>query len=158
MGMIDYFIPDPPIECPYCDGFLTDWQGKHSGDMGLFVWQQGKAAPIDQKIDLEVRASELALRGMRLGPEFDIYGGECTRCGFKWWDSAWRVHCWTKGGVWTQIEIVPTPMKAELIGAGWVLCKECLNGWKAIGNKGLYLCHSCQRLVAVDKSNREDDS
>ena len=158
MGMFDYFIPDPPIECPRCDGFLTGWQGKHSGDIGLFVWQQGKATPLDQKVDPEARASELTLGGMRLAPEFDIYGGECTQCGFKWWDSAWRVHCQTEAGVWTQTEIIPTPTKADLIGRDWVMCKECLTSWRATGDKGLYLCSSCQRLVNVEYSNRHDAS
>ncbi|MEW6131276.1 MAG: hypothetical protein AB1757_29875 [Acidobacteriota bacterium] len=158
MGLFDYFIPDPAIECPACDGFLTGWQGKHSGDMCLFVWQQGTVAPIDQKVDAEVKISERALSGMRVEPEFDIYGGECQQCGFKWWDSAWRVRCWTEGEVWTQTEIVPTPLKGELVAEGWVMCKACLSSWKAIGGKGLYLCRSCQKLVQVENSNPPNDS
>src|ERR1043165_2183508 len=99
MGIFDYFLPEPPIQCPNCEGVLTGWQGRHSGDMALFVWQQGKAAPIDQTVDSEARLDEPSLSLKRLGNGLIIYGGECLQCGFCWWNTAWQIHCQLEDGV-----------------------------------------------------------
>jgi hypothetical protein len=75
MGMFDYYEPDPPIECPKCGRGLSGWQGKDTHP-ALFVWRQGVAAPIDQRVDAEVRALPEKLANFRVSSEFWIYGGE----------------------------------------------------------------------------------
>jgi len=54
MGMLDWYRPVPDLACPVCGTPLREWQGKE-GPCGLFVWQQGEIAPIDQVVDEECR-------------------------------------------------------------------------------------------------------
>jgi len=50
MGLIDYYEPDPPIECPKCGG-QSGWQG-YDAHAACFVWLQGVAAPMEQRVEI----------------------------------------------------------------------------------------------------------
>jgi hypothetical protein len=57
MGMFDYYRPVPPISCPSCGTPLNEWQGK-DGPTALFVWEQGKAAPVDQAVGESMKCED----------------------------------------------------------------------------------------------------
>jgi hypothetical protein len=67
--MFDWYEPVPPLSCPRCTAPLDGWQGK-DGDCGLWLWRQGHADPVDQRVDPERRSSGSAVR---LPVRFDIY-------------------------------------------------------------------------------------
>ena len=99
MGMFDYYRPVPLPECPQCGKTLIDWQGKEA-DCGLFLWQQGSAAPIDQLVDTEVRLLDDQLREKRLPEKFAIhtYVEDCD-CG------QFTADCTCLDGIWTTCEL-----------------------------------------------------
>ena len=76
MGMLDSYLPDPPLNCPVCGAALSDWQGK-DGDCGILVWRQGLAAPIEQAVPDEVRIADAERLALRLPPTFGIYSDHC---------------------------------------------------------------------------------
>lgn len=47
MGMFDYYVPVPTINCPGCGAPLDEWQGK-DGPCALMTWKQGEPASTDQ--------------------------------------------------------------------------------------------------------------
>lgn len=75
MGMFDHYEPVPGLTCPACGAPLDGWQGK-DGDCALFVWRQGRAAPVGQDVPEESRALPEVAAGCRLPEEFEIY----TQC------------------------------------------------------------------------------
>ena len=75
MGLFDEYIPDPPLFCPLCQASLNGWQGK-DGPCGLFVWRQGIASPIDQRVDSEIQLPPEVRAQRRLPNQFMIY----TKC------------------------------------------------------------------------------
>ena len=101
MGMFDYYIPDPPIPCPRCGKPLEGWQGSNDPNPALLVWKQGIAAPIDQRVDDEIRGHPEVVRAARLpNGEIWIYGGECE-CGFVA-DGDFR--SWVENNIWTRLD------------------------------------------------------
>ena len=97
MSMFDYYQPDPPLKCSRCCASLDEWQGKEA-QCGLFLWKQGKAAPIDQCVDSEVKLSEVELSEKRLPEKFSIYSYDCD-CGQMLAD------CTSQNGLWTTCEL-----------------------------------------------------
>lgn len=97
MGMFDYYRPMPDLPCPVCGASELEWQGK-DGPCGLFVWEQGIAAPVDQFVDddCKVPPSDRALK--RLPSQFDIYAGcQCP--------TLLQAIGTTDQGVWTKTEL-----------------------------------------------------
>jgi hypothetical protein len=78
MGMFDWYRPTGVASCPACGEVLGDWQGT-DGPCGLFVWEQGEMAPVDQLVDEEVRLEEADRRKCRLPGVFRLYA--YCRCG-----------------------------------------------------------------------------
>ena len=72
MSMFDWYIPEPAVVCPHCGTVLNEWQGKE-GPCALFVWQQGRKHPIDQRIDAEVRWAPEELTRFELPERIVIY-------------------------------------------------------------------------------------
>ena len=71
--MFDWYQPDPPLRCPSCGSEVeTDWQGKDAQNV-LFVWQQGHRNPVDQRVDEEIRWSEVEMERFHLPEVFDFY-------------------------------------------------------------------------------------
>src|SRR5258706_14325480 len=98
MGMFDYYEPDPQISCPKCGVILIEWQGK-AGPNGLFVWHQGKLAPVDQRVDDDLKVPQARLTSFRLPEEFEFYSDDC------------RLHTVlargkTLNGLWSQTKII----------------------------------------------------
>ena len=75
--MFDYYRPQPTIACPVCGAPISEWQG-NDGPCGLFVWEQGSAAPIDQVASLDVRLDTASLQRVRLPPLFLIRARCCS--------------------------------------------------------------------------------
>ena len=100
MGMFDYYEPQPPIQCESCGRIVKEWQGK-DGPNALFVWRQGFAAPVEQKVDEECKLSPQELAKWRLPPQFSIMpvGVNCRNCARE---GIGRV----ENGVWTALEII----------------------------------------------------
>gem|GEM_PF-1654159 len=72
--MFDYYRPTPDISCPICKASGLEWQGKY-GPCGLFVWEQGQAAPVDQQVDDECQIFPDERGKLRLPVRFEIYAG-----------------------------------------------------------------------------------
>ena len=147
MGLFDYYEPDPPIDCPKCGGVLKGWQGKDVHP-ALFVWRQGVAAPIDQRVDDDARATPETMAKRRVSPQFWIYGGECD-CGYEFDDSRFGVRCTTTNGVWTRWEIDPPPTAANDARDNHLQCAECCDVWNRDPGRRLYLCPGCGRLTSA---------
>lgn len=152
MGLYDYYEPDPPIDCPKCGGQLSNWQGS-DGRPALFVWRQGIAAAIEQRVDSDCRVAPEELAQFRLPPEFWIYGGEC-KCGYQFDDSRFSVRCTAPDGVWRTAEVEPPPTAARDVGDGWLQCAECCDVWQKVAGRRLYLCAGCGRLTRLDEGRR----
>ena len=99
MGWFDWYQTSEPLQCPVCRTPLSEWQGK-DGPCGLFVWEQGRAAPVDQKIEKDI-AIEIAQREtLRLPEEFLIFSYNCS-CPFPS-----LAHCSSEAGIWTTTALV----------------------------------------------------
>ena len=87
------------MACPVCSKGLSGWQGK-DGPCGLFVWQEGVAAPIDQSVSDDVRLEPAALAQVRLPASFTIYVYCCS--------STYPVEaaCLAPDGLWGVTELV----------------------------------------------------
>jgi hypothetical protein len=147
MGLFDYYEPDPPIECPKCGGRLVGWQGRDTLP-ALFVWRQGVAEPIDQRVDPDIRALPEKMAALRVSSEFWIYGGECE-CGFRFDNARFRVRCTAPDGVWRTTEIEPPPTPAHDVGDGRLQCSACCEVWRFVPDRRLYLCPGCGRLTRL---------
>ena len=92
--MFDWFEPSDHFRCPLCADSLDGWQGK-DGPCGLFVWREGVAHPVDQRIDEEVALEPDRRAEMALPETFEIY----TYC-----SNHHRVSmtCRCQDGVWSQ--------------------------------------------------------
>ena len=77
MGLFDYYRPQPPLVCPACRAPLNEWQG-YEGPCGLFVWEQGTAAPIDQLASPDVRLDPVDMKQVRLPASFHIRARCCS--------------------------------------------------------------------------------
>ena len=81
MGMFDYYQPTETLLCPVCHSLLQEWQGT-DGPCALFVWHQGLKAPVEQRVDEEVRLPPAALVRWRLPDTFSITSDKCA-CAFS---------------------------------------------------------------------------
>jgi hypothetical protein len=152
MGLYDYYEPDPPIECPKCGGRLSGWQGK-GGHPDLFVWRQGIAAPVDQRVDADARASLERMATLGVPPVFWIYGGKCS-CGYEFYDSGFQIRCTAPDGVWRKTEVDPPPTSARDVGDGWIQCSECSDVWSRVEGRRLYLSSGCGRFTESKEPDR----
>ena len=152
MSLWDCCIPDPPLECPRCDGILAGWETRNEGSCFL-VWQQGVAAPIEQKLDPDV-ATPLERRAeFRLPFEFTLSWGECSKCGYKFWGD---VRGTSDGaGVWRTLQLDPPPLFGAIIESDWLQCPECCDAFPLRPPKHLYICPSCQRLVRYTSKDND---
>jgi hypothetical protein len=106
MSLFDYYQPVPCLHCPACGLPLEgEWQGKDSA-RAMFVWQQGTAAPIAQRVDDDIRWSEGELSRFRLPPVFEIYT-HC--CGGQF---PVQAECKAVDGVWSDT-VVETAANAR---------------------------------------------
>jgi hypothetical protein len=78
MSMFDYYRPLGTMECPVCHASLQEWQGKDAQRV-LYVWQQGVAAPVEQRCDEDCRGLPEVVRTDRLPVTFSIYSYDCGR-------------------------------------------------------------------------------
>lgn len=76
MGMFDWYITIPKLNCPVCGRELLEWQGK-DGPCGLFTWKQGVLAPTDQKAG-ESNIPEYDRARVRLPSSFRMYSYDCN--------------------------------------------------------------------------------
>ena len=97
--MFDYYRPQPLVACPVCREVPREWQG-HDGPCGLFVWEQGIAAPIDQLVSSDARLEPTVLTAVRLPGTFTIRAYCCS--------SRFNVEaiCLAPHGVWTETSVV----------------------------------------------------
>ncbi len=98
MGMFDWYIPEPKLNCPVCNTQMEEWQGKDSSCC-LLVWRQGTRHPIDQNVDEECRISEKELSAIRLPEAFTIYANDCQCPYFV------VAHCYSPNGAWLKTEV-----------------------------------------------------
>lgn len=101
MGMFDYYRPKPGLSCAVCGTTNLEWQGK-DGRCGLFVWEQGQPAPVDQLVDDECKILPQDRAEMRLPVRFEIY----AKCECPTFLEAVGI---TEHGVWTRTELL-SPM------------------------------------------------
>jgi len=107
MGWFDWYEPGSTLTCPVCDTSLTEWQGKN-GPCGLFVWRQGSAAPVEQKIEKDISIEVEKREKMRLPDEFIIYSHGCS-CPFPVLANG---RC--NGGIWMETELVTSQNAVQL--------------------------------------------
>jgi hypothetical protein len=98
MGMFDHYRPKPDLKCPVCGTARLEWQGK-DGPCGLFLWEQGHAAPVDQLVDDQWKISKEDLAKVRLPKRFEIYA-QCQCSTFV------SIVGFVEEGVWTRSEIL----------------------------------------------------
>lgn len=98
--MFDYYEPQPPVQCDSCGHIVEEWQGK-DGPNALFVWRQGFAAPVEQKVDEECKLSPQDLAKWHLPQKFSITPSvvNCCECPHE---GIGRL----ENGVWTALEII----------------------------------------------------
>ena len=146
MGLFDWFQPDPPVRCLNCEsGVVKGWQEKHS-EQGLFVWQQGQSAPVDQPIDSDCRIDE-AFRDERRLPKneaLSIYYGDCDSCGATF---PFHLPLSFTGDTWTGFGESRTVKYGEQIRDGWLQCPLCSDILELSGTRQMVTCPSCQVLL-----------
>jgi len=99
MGMFDWYIPVPDLNCPKCNSPLDGWQGKDAA-CGLFVWKQGCAYPIKQNAD-DSNLDEDQRKKFRLPEDFNIYN-YCDNCE----NLCVEATCKTENEIWTEVIVV----------------------------------------------------
>ena len=161
MSLFDYFVPKPPIECPFCGAPTKGWQGKPWGGCALFVWEQGHLSPVEQRVDDECRISAEQLATRRLERDLiPIYGGECLSCGCVWFDSALSVSADARDGMWTGVVFNPPPLRAAEITQEILQCSGCAEPVDVQPTQSLAYCATCRRLISrpsppIDISDRQ---
>jgi len=98
MGMFDYYLPKPDLSCSVCGAASLEWQGK-DGPCGLFLWEQGQSAPIDQLVDDECKSLPEVRFVQRLPARFEIYA--TCQC-----PTSLDAVGYTEHGVWTRTELL----------------------------------------------------
>lgn len=146
MGMFDYFVPNPPIECQFCGSPTIGWQGKHWGGSGLFVWEQGHISPVDQRVDDDCRLPPERLATRRLEAALiPIYGGGCEACG-KLLD--YHVKADARSGTWLHTVFDPPALKSVEITPEILLCSGCGFPVDVRPPQQFGHCPDCKQLVA----------
>jgi hypothetical protein len=147
MGMFDSFVPDPPLLCRHCGAALSGFQGK-DGPCWLFVWREGRPAPVGQEGDEQRLASAIAREAARLPATFCIYAS-CSRC-----HDPHVFTCRTIDGVWRETifgEHAPEarPVAARDMSAGMRQCSGCAECWEWEPTRLLAGCPSCGALTRL---------
>lgn len=93
MGIFDWYRPARTLRCPECGEELDGWQGK-DGPCALFLWAEGKAAPVDQLADEDARIGSTESEAFRPPATFVIYtscrGNHFTEAEGRCEDGVWR--------------------------------------------------------------------
>ena len=111
MGMFDWYVPKPPLQCPKCGTTVAGWQGKDDA-CALFEWIQGSAAPARQLVDDEYAMLESDRNQVRLPDRFEIYT-ECPGC------AVWmQAEGYCEAAVWTRVELLD-PLEPPGLPVGW---------------------------------------
>lgn len=76
MAMFDWYEPSGDLRCPECESILVEWQSK-DGACALFVWREGEAQPVDQRVDEDAKADLAVRASQRLPRQFEIYSYDC---------------------------------------------------------------------------------
>jgi hypothetical protein len=100
MGMFDTYKPSASLRCPVCLHPLEVWQGK-DGPCGLFVWEEGAAAPVDQDVDEGIALALAERDAIRLPEAFTIYSYDCPA------HDPINARCHCVSGVWATTVIDP---------------------------------------------------
>lgn len=148
MGLFDYFYPEPPVGCarPECTGRLIEWQGKCAGNF-LFEWHQGSVSPFDHLVDQVWKLPPARLNTIRLPRNEKIQAGcpSCDRCKAA---APFSIECITDAdGCWMQTRVIGQTSAGQVIEPGWIQCVSCLDAWPEVGNKDVYVCPSCKKVV-----------
>ena len=100
MALFDYYQPATVTRCPACNRALEEeWQG-YDGPCLMFVWRQGIAAPIDQRIDPDIRRGYEEMPSLRLPPTFVIR----THCCCGPFDV--EAECQCLDGKWSEMTLI----------------------------------------------------
>lgn len=96
VGMFDWYQPRA-IACPRCGAALVEWQGK-DGPCALFVYREGDAAPVDQRVDDDARIAVTDRARFALSRSVAIYSYDCEHA---------PVHAIARvvGGVWVETRL-----------------------------------------------------
>ncbi len=112
--MFDWYEPIPALSCPRCAAALDGWQGK-DGECALWVWRQGHAEPVDQRVDAEHRSSGSVAR---LPARF-VINTTCSR----------GHHAEAFGeapeGIWTLTTLITAPVPPRKGAHGGWSCPCC---------------------------------
>lgn len=100
MSMFDYYRPAGEKRCPGCQRLLQEWQGK-DGPNALFVWIEGRRAPVDQRVDGECKLSMAERERLFLPARFVIYSYDCLD------HRPVEADCRAVDGVWASTELRP---------------------------------------------------
>ncbi|MBL0870333.1 MAG: hypothetical protein IBJ18_07150 [Phycisphaerales bacterium] len=77
MGMFDWYTPLPPVPCPWCGRAISEWQGK-DGPCAMLVYEQGRAAPVEQRVSADCQVSIQNRDTMLLPSHFRMIGSCCS--------------------------------------------------------------------------------
>jgi hypothetical protein len=98
MSLFDHYRPSAELRCPACHRVLREWQGK-DGPNGMFVWEQGVRAPVDQAVDEELRLTPDALERVALPERFVIYSYDCPE------HQPIEAECRAVDGAWVETNV-----------------------------------------------------
>jgi len=101
--MFDYYEPVPAPVCPWCGAAFEVWQGK-DGPNALFVWRQGDARPVDQRVEDESRTDPARLPEFALPDRFTIHGWCVSGHGTQATGQC-------REGVWTRFDLSPDDLR-----------------------------------------------
>lgn len=93
MRSFDYYEPSGKYVCAVCNAPYHEWRGK-DGPCGQFVFRQGVAGAITQRVEDDSRLSTAEISAQRLPDKFVIYA-RCFDCPL-----IAEMHCSTSDGVW----------------------------------------------------------
>lgn len=99
MGWFGWYAPADRLNCPVCGEPLLEWQG-HEGPCARLVWRQFTAAPVDQRVDPELRPLPWPQPHWLLPTRFSIQSHDCG-CPYPV-----EAFGHTESGVWWRTELV----------------------------------------------------
>lgn len=102
MSLFDWYIPQPPLHCPFCKAPLDGWQGK-DGPCLLFVWCQGQPAPIEQRTDDDWKVLPSELESFRLPEHLQFMIHTDCNCNYRFLIDA---ICNTQNSIWTHTRLL----------------------------------------------------
>jgi hypothetical protein len=111
MGLFDWYEPDPPLTCPVCGRPLSRWQGK-DGPREMFVWRQGRAAPVGILLDDVDPIVALGDGEPRLPRRFRLKSWDCER------HHPVEAEGETAGGVWVRTRLVEPGVETPEVASG----------------------------------------